>query len=408
MEGSLKESLKDSLDGSLKESLEGMEGSLEEVVFNPPETKKSKKRPGKPGSQEVSIEDADLLGRSYIDTEPERLEWVIPDFLARGQLSMSAGDAGSGKSLFLLDLIRRASAGEAVLGGYYPLDRPIRVLYVMGDLDPSTFAYKYVGRLGMSFAGTPGVSFLSSLKVSTRLREKYGCSFDLANATSLSLLERLIKIRSVDLVVLDTLRSLAQTYNENNSEDMGHLMNGLSSLASRTRAHIHLVHHFRKQQVARAGKRDQHDIAGASVLQALSNFVLGYTVDEKHGGTSISVLKEGVLGGYKPFPSKVFYRISNTSDRISLDLEVSGIRTPTLQTLSEQELQVLSLVRSGVDTLKDLRAELCPQISHSLVAKRVRELRLLGFLISEGTSTRDTRYRLSESAETLMADKADS
>jgi hypothetical protein len=64
---------------------------------------------------------------------PDDVDWLVPDFIARGQSYSLVSPAKAGKSLLMLDVAAAIAAGRSAFG--HPAGRPVRVLYV--DLENS-------------------------------------------------------------------------------------------------------------------------------------------------------------------------------------------------------------------------------------------------------------------------------
>jgi hypothetical protein len=67
------------------------------------------------------------------DGAPDDTDWLVPDFIARGQSYSLVSTAKAGKSLLMLDVAAAIAAGRSALG--HPAQPPVRVLYV--DLENS-------------------------------------------------------------------------------------------------------------------------------------------------------------------------------------------------------------------------------------------------------------------------------
>jgi hypothetical protein len=59
---------------------------------------------------------------------PDDIEWLVPDFIARGLSYALVSPAKAGKSLLMLDVVAAIAAGRTALGS--PRQAPVRVLYV--------------------------------------------------------------------------------------------------------------------------------------------------------------------------------------------------------------------------------------------------------------------------------------
>ncbi|WP_322860106.1 AAA family ATPase [Mycobacterium europaeum] len=62
------------------------------------------------------------------DGAPDDIDWLVPDFIARGQSYSLVSPAKAGKSLLMLDVAAAIAAGRSPLG--HPAQPPVRVLYV--------------------------------------------------------------------------------------------------------------------------------------------------------------------------------------------------------------------------------------------------------------------------------------
>lgn len=62
------------------------------------------------------------------DGAPDDIDWLVPDFIARGQSYSLVSPAKAGKSLLMLDVAAAIAGGRSALG--HPAQPPVRVLYV--------------------------------------------------------------------------------------------------------------------------------------------------------------------------------------------------------------------------------------------------------------------------------------
>lgn len=66
--------------------------------------------------------------RRLFDGAPDDIDWLVPDFIARGQSYSLVSPAKAGKSLLMLDAAAAIAAGRSALG--HQAQPPVRVLYV--------------------------------------------------------------------------------------------------------------------------------------------------------------------------------------------------------------------------------------------------------------------------------------
>jgi AAA domain len=55
-----------------------------------------------------------LIFQCIADVEPQPVEWLWPSPIARGKVTLSAGDPSVGKTLIAIDIIARTSTGRAL------------------------------------------------------------------------------------------------------------------------------------------------------------------------------------------------------------------------------------------------------------------------------------------------------
>jgi hypothetical protein len=140
-----------------------------------------------------------LVVNRVCDIEPEPINWLWPGRIPRGQLTLLAGDAGSGKSLMALDLAARVSRGAAWPDSPTHEQRPGNVLVLTAHSDPHA-----VGRPRLERAGAD----LSRVFFATGVERRENASFAWKRQVSLpddlmSLTKAIYARRPMPLVVLD-------------------------------------------------------------------------------------------------------------------------------------------------------------------------------------------------------------
>lgn len=205
---------------------------------------------------------AEILGppadlSSWKDAGPP--PWLVEGLLQRGCVSLFSARGGVGKSLLTLDLILAITSGRARWldfpivpdGGYSAvlieaecggprLARRIRELVLGGSLLPEDVK-----------------KALQNLRV-------HAADGILERFEAIGALERLLKRKSRDLVVLDPLRSFLplEVEDENDNVAVGRVLDHLVGLAHRFHAAILVVDHDSKTGITGRGASAKQDSAG--------------------------------------------------------------------------------------------------------------------------------------------------
>lgn len=70
-----------------------------------------KKPPSEPNNAPVKTIASEAIVHRMSDVEPEQLEWLWPNRIPLGKLTLLAGDPGLGKSFVTMDMAARVSRG---------------------------------------------------------------------------------------------------------------------------------------------------------------------------------------------------------------------------------------------------------------------------------------------------------
>jgi AAA domain len=158
-------------------------------------------------------------------TAPPEVDWLAEGLLARGDVTLLTGSEGCGKSRFILAACRGIGYGESVAG---IACKQGRVLVIDGDNKRAEIHRRLYG---LDFA--PG-----------SLEYIQATGFDLLRDRTW--LDALVADRRPDVLVLDTLRPLAASFEENDAAEAEAVFRSLAQLARGHDCALVAIHHLGK------------------------------------------------------------------------------------------------------------------------------------------------------------------
>lgn len=222
--------------------------------------------------EEISVRQ--ILGREGRDImacvkrpEPENAEKtdMVAGLFPKGHVSIIFGEPGSGKSLMSLRIACDLSAGRAPLGGYTLPEEPKNVLVIEGDCASNLINE----RLRCSrWEHGEGLRFVYPM-------ESRDWDFDIDNDRGKNNILALIEEIKPELIIFDTLSSLAGQADEISNKEMKPLFLYAGRVAAKYGAAVLVIHHARKFKRDDSGKPlTLNDVSGAGMLGRLSGNVL--------------------------------------------------------------------------------------------------------------------------------------
>jgi hypothetical protein len=172
------------------------------------------------------------------------IPWRVDDLVADGTVTVLSGESGSGKSWLAQALCTGVRRGTSVAG--LPCT-PGKALYVDAEMGPQMFVDQRLRPAGIT---TPEFEYIDAM------------GLDVSKPSDLGWLKSKIVGLGVNLVVIDSLRRLAPSKAENDSDDMAPTIAAIAKLARDTGAALLLIHHKGDGQKFYRGStaiRDQTD-----------------------------------------------------------------------------------------------------------------------------------------------------
>lgn len=169
--------------------------------------------------------------REALELQPP-MEWIVESLFSVGSVSLVVGEGGSKKTWTLLD------AAVAVAQGEQWLEFPTQQAPVL-LIDEESGLRRLNLRLGDVMRGH---------NASSDLPIAYTClaQWNLANASDVSEIERLIRTTGVRFVVIDALADVMLGADENSVKEVQPIFSNLRRIADATRCAIVIIHHANK------------------------------------------------------------------------------------------------------------------------------------------------------------------
>jgi putative DNA primase/helicase len=163
---------------------------------------------------------------AMLRTAPPPVPWVVEPLLAQGCVTMLAGREGTGKSMLALAMAAAIGHGADVAGLGC---RPGRVLYVDAE-NGEREAHRRIHGLGGVAPGSLGYVEASGFSLASHLAE----------------LNALVEDRCPDVLMLDSLRSLAPGLDENDSQQAEAALRPVVRLTQAREMATLILHHAGK------------------------------------------------------------------------------------------------------------------------------------------------------------------
>ncbi|WP_061962276.1 AAA family ATPase [Demequina flava] len=225
--------------------------------------------------------------------KPKRVRWLMPDRIPLGEVSLTAGRAGIGKSTFLAHLAGAVTRGD--LGG--DLKRPAGVAIVATE---DSWEYTIVPRLMAAGADLERVFRLD-------VTEAEIGGYTLSLPADDRRLEAAIRDNDLGAVILDPLLSaLHGKLDAHRDQDVRQALTPLTRIANATGAAIVGNAHLRKAVTGDLLSM----VSGSLAFGAVARAVLGFAADPDSGEHVMSLIKSNLGPGDVP---DMAYRLASVN-----------------------------------------------------------------------------------------------
>jgi len=231
------------------------------------------------------------------------IEWLWPDWIPRGMITLLGAVPGAGKSYLALDTLASLSAGLArriIAGEPFPNDatQPLpgrNVVYVDAESVPQILSER-------AQLWQMDTSRLYLMRPEGKLYIDFGDPTDRDHQVEMALHLEPAPSASLraGLIVVDSLGSISSK-GENNVEDVRDLLGFLNRLALDTQCGLLLIHHLRKRGVLPlVDVLTVDDFRGSSHIIAMSRSVLGLSIvqagpePDRNGPRRLEIVKSNL------------------------------------------------------------------------------------------------------------------
>jgi putative DNA primase/helicase len=215
------------------------------------------------------------------DTEIERIEWLVPDFVPKGKLTLVAGAGETGKTSLVLSL-----AAIASMGGTWPDGAPCEtagsVLIFSTEDDAPTTIFPRLIAMGANPKNIAVVAYNTSANKAKR-------RFD--PAIDMPVLERHAIARgNVSLIVIDPITS-AVTGDMNKTNEVRRGLQSVVETAAKVNCAVIGITHFTKNS---EGRNPADRVIGSQAFAAYARMVLVAARDEQSSKRVLTRAKSNI------------------------------------------------------------------------------------------------------------------
>jgi putative DNA primase/helicase len=231
-----------------------------EAAPNPDEAREQSKEHEAANGEHRETDANPLVFTCLQDVQPQPVEWVWPRRVARGKLTLIAGDPGLGKSQIVNEVVARISKAEPWPDG--SLAPEGRCLMLSAE---DALADTIRPRVEAAGGDLSKVEVLTAVKGEDGKRRTFSLQSDLA-----ALEQKIAATGDVVLVSIDPITSYMRSIDSHRTTDVRAVLEPLSEFAERTGVAVVAVSHPPKAAQAKA----IHAVTGSLAFVAAARFVL--------------------------------------------------------------------------------------------------------------------------------------
>ncbi len=212
------------------------------------------------------------------DVEEQEVEWLWPNRIPLGKLTLLAGDPGLGKSFVTVDMAARVSTG-AGWPDCYSQNQPIgSVIMFNCEDDIADTVLPRLKRAGGDPSKVIALQGVTMIDAETGHRRQRGFSLD---ADLPKLIEVLEENRDVRLVVIDPVSAYCGATDSHKNADIRAMLAPMADMASKYRVAIVMVTHLSKGSGGKAVYRAMGSLAFAAAARAVWHVAKDHDDDKR-------------------------------------------------------------------------------------------------------------------------------
>ena len=212
------------------------------------------------------------------DVEVQEVEWLWPNRIPLGKLTLLAGDPGLGKSFVTVDMAARVSTGRG-WPDCYELGQPVgSVIMFNCEDDLADTVLPRLNRAGGDPSKVVALQGVMTTDAKTGQQHQRGFSLDVDLPRLIEVLEA---INDVRLVVIDPVSGYCGATDSHKNAAVRGMLAPMADIASKYRVAIVMVTHLSKGSGGKAVYRAMGSLGFAAASRAVWNFVKDHDDDKR-------------------------------------------------------------------------------------------------------------------------------
>ena len=212
------------------------------------------------------------------DVQEQQVEWLWPNRIPLGKLTLLAGDPGLGKSFVTVDMAARVSTGNGWPDSFEQRQPIGSVILFNCEDDIADTVLPRLNRAGGDPSKVIALQGVTIIDAVTGQRRQHGFSLD---ADLSKLIEVLEENRDVRLVVIDPVSAYCGATDSHKNADIRAMLAPMADMASKYRVAIVMVTHLSKGSGGKAVYRAMGSLAFAAAARAVWHVAKDHEDDKR-------------------------------------------------------------------------------------------------------------------------------
>lgn len=235
--------------------------------------------------------------RNYKDIKPEKLEWLWPNKIPLGKLSLLVGHPGVGKSFLSLYMAAQVSSGNPWIDTFGSQQAGSVLILSLEDDPGDTISVRLIA----AGANTEKIFEIQGIKGENGIQGLYNLTRDMD-----MLIKTVMQIKDIRLIIIDPISAYMEGKNENKNAEVREFLNPLIEIAKVGKLAIVGISHLNKNQDMTPGQR----ILGSTGFLAATRAAWLVQIDKNDSDRRLFVPLKGNLSAK---PTGLAYRLMSQS-----------------------------------------------------------------------------------------------